>query len=689
MKLSTYLCCLLLSTSTILLADNDQNNVALEDVIITGDKIERNLQDTISSIQVFGETEFNNSSNLNDMFDLFTQTSNVNVNGQSVFNIRGISTTGIAGKYIGPRMTNIEVDGSSLGSNATRKGSVSTWDMQQVEVLKGPQSTTQGRNSLAGALIMKTKDPEFETNGAIQVDYGTDTKQLSLMQTGPINDNLALRISMDKRNTDGFVTNDTFRGDEFNKQDNLNVRGKLLYDFNSDTNVLLTLSKMNQDQDGYWLVDKNKVSVNNTDGHYYTDAYAHSLEINHNLNNKWSFKSISSFTDEKIDILRDFDQQAGDATITFDRKNDAIDQEFRFSYIGENSKSVIGLYHSEGKGTDERFIENQKFSGATIEVDMDLKEEYSNNAIFFNTDYYIKDNITLITGLRIDKDERENSSSILATRTVDSGNPAFNAAIDSALAGLSNNATAKNNSINIIPKLGINFKVNQNINTGILLSQGYRPGGMSTNPITGKSSEYDKEYTNNIELSFKSKWLDDRITFNTNVFYTQWKNQQVEEEGSSTPYDTNVVNAGTSTLKGIEFDLKAQVTNQIDIYSNVGYVKAEFGEYVNSTDNYSGNTLPKTPKITANIGTNYRYNRYFIGGNITYTGAQYSDTANKNKLDSYSLVNMKVGYEHNDWSLYVYANNLLNKSYAVSDFGTGVYEMGDERIAGINFKYYW
>lgn len=91
---------------------------------------------------------------------------------------------------MGPKTINISLDGVSLGINASKQGAISTWDVQQAEILKGPQSTTQGRNSLAGAVVVKTKDPEFEANGTLSASYGSyNSSGLALMQTGPINDN--------------------------------------------------------------------------------------------------------------------------------------------------------------------------------------------------------------------------------------------------------------------------------------------------------------------------------------------------------------------------------------------------------------------------------------------------------------------------------------------------------------------
>jgi len=705
MKLSTIACTLLITANTLVLANTSNESVSLNEIIITGDKVEKNLQDSLGSIQVFNDYNFQNSSSLNTVYDLFNQTANVNRNGQFSFNIRGINSTGLTGASLGPKTANVQIDGVSLGIEASRQSSISTWDIAQVEVLKGPQSTTQGRNSLAGALIIKTKDPEFDANGAVELKYGTNnTRQFSAMQTGSVTDNLALRLSLDARQTDGFVNNEEIRGDKYNEQDNTNVRGKALYKFGEEGTVLLTLSDSNQDQNGRWLVDEDGNSVENTDTHYYTDAQAHSLEINYPINRNWKFKSISSYANEDLDNLRDLDQLTdndgdgnADTGIGQVHKNiRSIEQEFRFNYTGDRLSSVIGLYYSKGEGKEDTTINDQYYQDvATIALyingEVNTTEKFSNTALFLNADYALTEKLDLIVGLRVDRDTRKNTSNLEAQRETDLGATFLNDIADSQIGAIGVDVSAENNTTNVIPKFGVNYKINENITTGILFSKGYRPGGLSTNSISGETATYEKESTDNIELSFKSQWLDKRLTFNTSIFYTKWKDQQVSESGdTNNAYDKNTVNAGESTLKGIEFDIKAQINNEVSLYSSVGFLEAKFDDYVDGNNDYTGKYIKKSPKITSNIGVNYRNDMgYFAGGNIVYTGRQYQDSANENEISPFTITNVKVGYEENDWAVYLYSNNVFNKKYTVNDIGDYVYERGDERVTGINIKYYW
>jgi outer membrane receptor protein involved in Fe transport len=661
----------------------------LGDIVIIGNKLERNLQETVASVQIYDESSLNNSGSLNDMYDIFRQSSNFNRTVEG-FNIRGVATGGITESYTGPSAINVTVDSVSIGKNAFRDDVISTWDVEQVELIKGPQSTTGGRSSLAGAVVFKTKDPEFESNGAAQVSVGSDANnQLSVMQTGAVTDKLAVRIALDQKYSDGFVTNKDYRGDKYNEQDILNARIKSLYQFDNEGQLLLTLSKSDFEEKG-----TNRIFIDSADNEDITDdmdSYAHSLEYTYPINDKWSFKSLTSYSDE------DREYNAGnDSTVSLNREADSLSQEFQFNYHGTDSKSVIGLYYSRGEAEDLSALENFDVStafgiaGLTINSDSLKKDKYSNAAVYFNTDYSLNDRLTLLIGARIDKDTRESSSTAVVDRSSDHG--AFvNNLIDNQLNGLNGTNNAKDNTTNFVPKLGVNYKLTEEIYTGFSYSKGYRPGGTSTNPITGEVREYDTEENDNFELSFKSLLLDNKLQFNANIFYTKWKDQQVSEKGTSgSTLDVITTNAGESTLKGIEIDTTFKLNSEVDLYANAAFTRATFDNYITGTTNNSGNVIEKTPKLTGNIGANYRNGQgYFIGGNISYISKQYTNHANSRVLPSHSIANVKVGYEQADWSIYAYANNLFDKVYEVQDYSNGDYELGDPRVVGINLKFYW
>lgn len=688
MKLSKIasICILGLFSANPLFAEKEN----LGEITILGAKLGKSLQETTQSVQVFTDIDFLNSSKMNDMYDIFDQTTNVNRHGTFAINIRGISSTGTAGTSVGARTIEVNIDGVSQGFYASREGAVSTWDMAQAEFLKGPQSTTQGRNSLAGAIILKTKDPEFEANGAIELGYASyNTSNIAIMQTGAITENLAFRLSLEKKQTDGFIKNDILAKDNFNKNELLTLRGKLLYEFENGANILLSLSKTANDENGYYFVSStnpyDRKSNWNTDGHWNSKTQSHSLEINYPLNNTWALKSITSFADENFHRLSDVDSNRGMGINNTFRDSDNISQEFRFIYKSDKLDSILGLYYTKGLGTNDSIINDWDVStfldapAGTVILDytQNLKEDYTNIALFFNSDYHISDKFTLITGLRLDKDERDNVASIISQSTY------------GALLG-SGNIKAEENTVNLLPKFGFDYKWNKNINTGLVYSKGYRPGGISVNPVRVESKTYDAEYTNNIEASFRSQWLNKRLKVNANVFYTEWNKQQVTENLSAiNQFDTHIINAGKSTIKGIELESKFQLNNEVAIFGSAGYVKTKFDEYNNNGNDYSGHEFKYTPNITANFGTTYRNKEgYFTHTNLAYTGQSYTSNANTQKTASRTITNIKLGYEEKEWAFYIYANNLFDKEYLYRNTSK-TYDVGEPRVIGFNLNYTW
>ena len=704
---------------------------SLGEVIITGTKLNKSLQDTVESVQVFNEEDISNSSKMNTLSDIFEQTSSVSRSGDYGIKIRGISDAGFGGSSGGPKTIDVNIDGVSQGPNATGDAGISTWDLEQVEILKGPQSTTQGRNSLSGAIILKTKNPEFESNGAVKVDYSTNnTSRLSVMQTGPITDNLAFRLTAERSASDGFVENDNIDGDKFNESKSSNIRGKLLYTFDNGADAILTLNKVKTDEDGSSNVSKNdpfeRKNYYSRSGYQDTDVKSYSLEINQPINNAWDFKSLTSYTSSEYDSDLITNEEDADSFFIENKVVDDIAQEFRFTYKKDKLNALFGFYVADGSSESNNNVKNQPFKsvgGLNLNTQNERVEDYTNIALFTNIDYELTDKLTLIAGLRIDRDDRASESIGISSRATDystdnealveyliqdtstfsavtseavaqavisaSGGTAglgnqINAGIDTAIDEINlAKLEADNSTTNVLPKLGLNYKWNNNINTGLLISQGYRPGGISL--YAGSAKVYKAEYTDNIELSFRSQWLEKRLTVNANIFHTKYTDIQTSELDDDGIF--HVTNAGKATLKGIELDTKYLVNDELDIFGSIGYNQTKFDDY----RELKGNEFSNTPNITANIGATYRANNgYFIGGNMNYTGDSFVDNDNTVETKSYTLTNVKVGYERDDWAVYLYSNNIFDKEYLIRNAtSTGNYIMGDPRIVGVTLTYNW
>ncbi|MEM9421579.1 MAG: TonB-dependent receptor plug domain-containing protein, partial [Pseudomonadota bacterium] len=206
------------------LNDNSQSDV----IVVIGSKLGLTEQESTDSIELLTANRLGKDS-IFELSDALSRTPNVSVVGGTLtnINIRGINREGTGGAGQGEAV-NIFLDGAPLSSDAIL-GSDSIWDVSQVEVLRGSQSILQGRNAIAGAIVLETNKPTFDWEGAARVrvaEFGTH--QFAGVISGPIiKDQLAFRFSADFDETEGAIANAN-TSDKDNSQENLTIRGKLL-----------------------------------------------------------------------------------------------------------------------------------------------------------------------------------------------------------------------------------------------------------------------------------------------------------------------------------------------------------------------------------------------------------------------------------------------------------------------------
>lgn len=211
----------------------DDDAARLDTVIVTGTKQNLSLQDVEFSVDIFNEKRLEEE-NLFDLDDVLGRVPNVTTSTTTAtLSIRGISRFGVGNAGQGVT-SNVYLDGAPIATQALTSGFDSVWDVGQVDVLRGPQSTVQGRNALAGAVVLRTNDPTYDWEYKFRARYGNaDTQQYAGVISGPIIDQqVAFRLAADYQSTDGFTTN-AFSQEDDASRDNILVRGKLLLEPNA------------------------------------------------------------------------------------------------------------------------------------------------------------------------------------------------------------------------------------------------------------------------------------------------------------------------------------------------------------------------------------------------------------------------------------------------------------------------
>ncbi|WP_199243888.1 TonB-dependent receptor [Bacterioplanes sanyensis] len=438
---------------------NDQD---LETVVVTGGKIERNLQQTTSGVSVLDDQmlESNNTYNLNDALVLTPNASN---NGRGGFSIRGINAEGGPTSDTSTADTaGVVMDGAYFDADILEMG-IGLWDINNLEVYKGPQSTSQGKNALAGTIVVKTNDPVFYHEGSVRLGFGSDNTQISsIMLNRALSDQWALRIAADRVYTDGQIENE-FTGDDDEAHDeHINGRIKLLYQPSSRFSALLTVGQDKSDQgddracgannsrEGVFNCDEFK-AFRDVDGQLTNRFNYQTLKLQAELAPQWQLTSVTSNSWRDRSERQDADNMApsnsgytgaNNLGIRDESEEDkSLNQELRLSFDSEQLRSSFGYYYSQSEekrgydfllanpldtylpgfyqatsaapfppyanGVSDTVLETQYTDRGTV-------REATNHALFAELDYYLTPDTTLLLGARLERETNKNSADVSA-----------------------------------------------------------------------------------------------------------------------------------------------------------------------------------------------------------------------------------------------------------------------------------
>ncbi|EEF25145.1 Vibriobactin receptor precursor, putative, partial [Ricinus communis] len=330
----------------------------LPEVTVQGEKITRKLSETYSSVAVATAQDIRTHGD-QSLSDIMARTPGVYTQSRNeTWGIRGVPVTGFDDQ--GPLSLNnavsVFVDGALQTSSMVTMSPLSTWDMKQVEVYRGAQSTVQGRNALAGAVIMQTNDPEFKNTLTLQGNLGNYYQQGGALAANAVlvPEVLAGRFALNVQNEEGYIKNRVLDNNADPRR-SINARGKLLLLAGDNTEALLTLSHTD------YHAGSNGVTQLNNQPQYYklnqnTDAFdaiqqnEATLKLTHQLNKSWALTSISSGTNANYQSLLDFDQGAVDSEeANRHHQTRLFSQEFRATYQGDTLKAHAGFYYGSSR----------------------------------------------------------------------------------------------------------------------------------------------------------------------------------------------------------------------------------------------------------------------------------------------------------------------------------------------------
>lgn len=475
MKFNKVTNCVLAALSASLLvaqASAEEAQQEVETIVVKGQKIDRTIQETPTSVAVVTAEDLE-ALNAHNISDVFAGMANVSGDIMQGFNIRGINSFNVSGGG-NSYLATMYVDGAPLPYRVIRSGAVPVWDLSQVEVFRGPQSTLQGRNALAGAVHIRTQDPTYEWNGKAKATLGNlGQREFAFAGGGGlIDDMLAFRVSVEDKSLDGDVYNET-RREESNYEESKTVRGKLLFQPSDDFSALLTLTKTDSELGGQWATYREGESVFdrktwfNSEIWTKTETDIATLELNYDINDEMSVVAVITQNDSDYAYNWDGDMTAKQlaADNYYQRNDKTSSQEIRFTYDGDDLEAVIGLYATNLEVTDDAtgerhyplvdslgadfttlvtgFLMSQagldaatafataqqiaplypNIDPVVLSFSSDTFLEVKSKAIFADFTYSITDSIDILAGLRFENEEQANSSNALYEITNAMPNP--------------------------------------------------------------------------------------------------------------------------------------------------------------------------------------------------------------------------------------------------------------------------
>ncbi|HEY0943357.1 MAG TPA: TonB-dependent receptor [Steroidobacter sp.] len=690
----------------------------LEEVIVTAERREASLQEVPLAITAFSANDLDRSG-LQSTVDLQYRTPGLVFTTNAALGqpyIRGIGTD-IVNVGTDPSVA-VHVDG--IYQTRATASIQELFDVERVEIVKGPQGTLYGRNATGGAINAINREPQHEFEAAMDVLYGNyDKRRIRGMVNAPlVQDRVALRVAGFATQRDGY-SRDVFKGQEIDDEDMWAARAKLALELADDVHLGLGVDHMKEDsrrnlasklnpnlpspaRDVFGAVisqDPRIVAYN--DEHY--------LRLEHTLVSaklEWKLgdvklTSLTGYTEAKNRVKLDIDST--EVAFTRDIEDEdvrALSQELQLT--GENGalQWLLGAFYLHEKAEQHLRI---FFTPFDADTDYPVENKVDAYALFAQGTYAFSDAVRLTAGLRYSTEEKKAVFRNVVTDPfgVLTGEPG-GGVFESEL-------RPRDDWSAWTPKIGIDWDVADDVMLYAAATKGFKSGGFN---LTGAGEQFDPEYIWSYEVGVKSTLLDRRLRLNAAAFYYDYSDLQVnrfnEATGGAT---TSVTNAASARVNGLELEVNALLAEGLDLDLGVALLDAEYrnfrsanpdGENPFVEEDLSGNTLPRSPKAVVSAGLQYSQPLGSTVLTLRGEGRRQSqvwfDQFNSPGVeqDAYTLWNAFVTLRDADdrWRVQLYGRNLSDELYrqsvirATSILGT-IEFWGAPRTYGIELGWNW
>jgi iron complex outermembrane receptor protein len=714
--------CLLASPLSFAQNQSGQGNSAndqpvLEEITVTARKRVENLQEVALSVSAMGKQEIETAfaTDIRDLIYISPNTllddTHQGPGGVAAAYIRGIGVSEVE-KNFDPAV-GVVVDGIFRG---TMTGSIErAIDLERVEVLRGPQGTLFGRNTIGGVFNMERSKPTGEAGGKFRASYGSyDTSVIDGIFNFGLGDSLAVKLSgAYRKQGEGFFKNlNTGRKDGqseyssaginvlWSPTENLEIEWTYQIErTDQDTPPLLYAGQSGQlfcdafyicapsvttpiSGDRYKVVTAYGDEATHIFGEPFDppgydephgfnqatyDADTNQIEVRWDVNDSYHVDYIVGSWETEETVVTDWDAVT-EVLFHTDRPADykQTSHELRLTYdAGGNLAYTVGGYYWDS----EYEVRLRSYIGFVVPIPgfmLDLPQTTNqtnkSKALFFEGDYSFSDSWTLTLGGRWTEDKKTTDQDSL-------GHP------------FTYDASAKADWSEFTPKAALKYDFSDGSMIYGLFSAGYRSGGFNgrIDSVETAVAPYDPETVDNYELGYRSEWANRTVIFNATIFYMDYADKQEEiqlaSESSGTGQVTRVFNAANATIKGAEFELMWLVSEGFTLRANLGLLDAKYDDFVVNTGtaedpvftDFSHLDFRRAPKNNFSLVGNYEWQvgggRMMIQAGWRYLGAHEVDFANKPELhnSAQNLIDGSINYYYNDWYFSLFGRNLADE----------------------------
>jgi len=704
--------------------------LVIEEVVVTARKREESLQDTPISVTAVTASDMANRS-LDDISSIAEFTANLEFsnsapiggagNAAIVF-IRGIGQTDLI--ITTDPGVGIFLDGVYIGR--TVGGVFDVMDFERIEVLRGPQGTLFGKNTIGGAISLISTRPGDEFGGHAEVTVGSRNliEVNGAVNLPIVSDKLMARASFSTADQDGYMQR-LGDGKRLGDRKSVSARGLVRWLPIDNLDVLLSADGYGQRTDGApvtlgyadpnaqlaglynllvapqfgtqfddrWITDDRHTTAGTGPAFSDTDVWGVAATVNWDLGAA-SGKSITAYREMTADFGRDADGSPLPYVETIDHMTqDQFSQEFQLSGLAVDDRLdwLLGLYYFQEDANNETDVNlavglfdaleslhgplfpfgpggagNPANIGLDLEMLNALAIENKSYAAFAQASFAVTDKLSVTAGIRYTDDEKRLTSSLFQVNANVYNFP----------------PTVQEESWdNFSPRGSLEYKWTDDFMTYASVSRGFKSGGFNGRPVAAEALRpFDPELVTAYEAGLKSEWLDRRLRFNAAYFYMDYTDIQVTIATASQSGSFIFVteNAAKARIRGFEAEMQLRPVSGLDITGGVGYTDAEYTRLDPGATVTEDTHFAKAPKWSVNGAAQLSHpvsDKLIatLRGEYSHKSRIFHDPVNSpgGSQDGYSLVNARLSVEAMDesWRLSLFGNNLADEIYMSNAYG--------------------